>query len=91
MEEILQEGPSGMCGERESAPPGESCVLSAAAQGWWSKGGTEQGSLIAISIPGLGRAPGRGHSNPLQYPCLENPMDGGAWWATAHRVTESWT
>ena len=35
MEEILQEGPSGMCGERESAPPGDSCVLSAAAQGWW--------------------------------------------------------
>ena len=34
------------------------------------------------SIPGLGRSPGGGHSNPLEYFCLENPMDGGAWWAT---------
>ena len=37
------------------------------------------------SIPGLGRFPGRGHGNPLQYSCLENPTDRGAWWATAHR------
>ena len=43
------------------------------------------------SIPGLGRSPGRGHSNPLQYSCLENPMDRGAWWATVHRVAQSWT
>ena len=34
------------------------------------------------SIPGLGRSPGGGHGNPLEYFCLENPMDGGAWWAT---------
>ena len=34
------------------------------------------------SIPGLGRSPGEGNGNPLQYPCLENPMDRGAWWAT---------
>ena len=40
------------------------------------------------SIPGLGRSPGEGNSNPLQYSCLENPMDGGAWWATVHGVTE---
>ena len=40
-------------------------------------------------IPGLGRSPGGGHGNPLQYSCLENPMDRGAWWATAHGVTES--
>jgi len=33
--------------------------------------------------------PGGGHSNPLQYSCLENPMDRGAWWATVHRVSES--
>ena len=33
-------------------------------------------------IPGLGRSPGEGNGNPLQYSCLENPMDGGAWWAT---------
>ena len=34
-------------------------------------------------IPGLGRSPGEGHGNPLQYSCLENPMDIGAWWATS--------
>ena len=41
------------------------------------------------SITGSGRSPGGGHSNPLQYSCLENPMDRGAWWATDHRVTKS--
>ena len=35
-------------------------------------------------IPGLRRSPGGGHSNPLQYSCLENLMDRGTWWATAH-------
>ena len=43
------------------------------------------------SIPGLGRSPGRGNGNPLQYSCLENPMDRGAWRATVHRVTKSQT
>ena len=43
------------------------------------------------SIPGLGRSPGEGNGNPLQYSCLENPMDGGAWWATVHGVTKSQT
>ena len=43
------------------------------------------------SIPGLGRVPGEGNGNPLQYSCLENPMDGGAWWATVQRVAKSWT
>ena len=42
-------------------------------------------------IPGSGRSPGGGHGNPLQYSCLENPMDREAWWATVHRVTKSWT
>ena len=41
------------------------------------------------SIPGLGRSPGGGNGNPLQYSCLENPMDRGAWQATVHRVTKS--
>ena len=41
------------------------------------------------SVPGLGRSPGRGHGNPLQYSSQENPMDRGAWWATVHRVSES--
>ena len=40
------------------------------------------------SIPGSGRSPGEGNVNPLQYSCLENPMDRGAWWATVHEVTK---
>ena len=43
------------------------------------------------SIPGSGRSPGEGNGNPLQYSCLENPMDGGAGWATVHRVAKSQT
>ena len=43
------------------------------------------------SIPGLGRSTRVGNSNPLQYLCLENPMDRGAWWAIVQRVAESWT
>ena len=43
----------------------------------------------ASSIPGLGRCPGGGNGNPLQYSCLENPMDREAWWATVHGVTKS--
>ena len=45
----------------------------------------------AGSIPGLGRSLGGGHGNPLQYSCLENPMDRGAWWATVHGVAQSRT
>ena len=41
------------------------------------------------SIPGSGRSPGGGNGNPLQYSCLENPMDRGAWWAAVHGVAES--
>ena len=40
------------------------------------------------SIPWLGRSPGEGNGNPLQYSCLENPVDGGAWWATVHGVSK---
>ena len=43
----------------------------------------------ADSIPGSGRSPGEGNGNPLQYSCLENPMDRGTWWATVHGVAES--
>ena len=43
------------------------------------------------SIPGSGRSPGEGNGNPLQYSCLENPMDGGVWQATVHGVAESQT
>ena len=43
------------------------------------------------SVPELGRSPGGGHGNPLQYSCLENPMDGGAWWVTVHGAAKSRT
>ena len=43
------------------------------------------------SIPGSGRSPAEGNGSPLQYSCLENPMDGGAWWATVQGVTKSRT
>ena len=43
------------------------------------------------TILGLGRAPGEENGNPLQYSCLENPLDRGAWQATVHGVTKSWT
>ena len=43
------------------------------------------------SIPGLGRSLGEGHGNPLQYSCLENPMDRSPWWATVHGVAKSRT
>ena len=43
------------------------------------------------SIPGLGKSPGGGHDNPLQYSCLEKPMDRGNWWIIVHRVAKSQT
>ena len=43
----------------------------------------------AGSIPGSGKCPGGGRGNPLQYSCLENPMNRGAWWATVHGVAKS--
>ena len=43
------------------------------------------------TIPGLGRSPGEENSNPLQYSCLENSIDRGAWQATVHGVAKSWT
>ena len=42
-------------------------------------------------VPGLGRSPGGRNGNPLQYSFLENPMNGGAWWAIVHRVTKNQT
>ena len=52
---------------------------------------TEAGGIKDFGLtPGLVRSPGGGRGNPLQYSCLENPMDKGAWWAIVHRVTRSW-
>ena len=45
----------------------------------------------AGSISGLGRSPGGRNKNPLQYSCMKNFMDRGAWWAIVHRVSEGWT
>ena len=72
--------------------------------GWYSSSGTSQVALVLKnplfnaedirdmgSIPGSGRSPGGGHDNPLQYSCLDNPMDRGAWWATVHRISKSQT
>ena len=62
----------------------------------WTRGGTD-GKVSAYnagdpgSIPGSGRSPGEGNGTPLQYSCLENPMDGGAWEATVHGVAKSRT
>ena len=68
---------------------------------WWCVYGSPSGSAVKNLpanardtgdwglIPGLGRSPGGGHGNPLQHPCLESPMDRGAWWATVHGVAQS--
>ena len=59
---------------------------------WWLSGEESARKAGDVgSIPGSGRFPGGGHANPLQYSCLENPMDRGAWQATVHGVAKSWT
>ena len=64
---------------------------------FWGFPGGSEGKVFACnagnwaSIPGSGRAPGVGNGNPLQYSCLENPMDRGAWKAIVHGVTQSRT
>ena len=63
---------------------------------WGFPGGSEVKASACSAgdlglIPGSGRTPGEGNSNSLQYSCLENPMDGGAWWATVHGVAKSRT
>ena len=60
---------------------------------WWLPCGldTKESACNAGLIPGLGRSPGEGNGNPLQYSCLENPMDRGAWRDTVHGVTKSLT
>ena len=49
------------------------------------------GIRVSVSIPELGRSPGGGHGKPLQYSCLDNPMDRGAWWAAVHWIAKTWT
>ena len=74
------------------------CII-AAPEGEWQPGfpgGSEVKASASNagdlgSIPGSGRSSGEGNGNTLQHSCLENPMDGGAWWATVHGVTKSRT
>ena len=56
----------------------------------WKESSCNAGDIRNVGlIPGLGRSPEEGNGNPLQYSCLESPMDRGAWHATVHRVAES--
>ena len=70
-------------------------VIQLAGLPWWLSSKESTGNAEDVgdmgSIPGSGRSPGGGHGNPLQDSCLENPMDGGAWRATVHRVAKSGT
>ena len=83
---------------RDSPVSWLSCAHSLTQKGWPRS--NERASLVDQSacnegdqgsIPRLGRSPGKGNSNPLQYSCLENAMDRGAWWATVNGVTKSQT
>ena len=59
---------------------------------WWLSGKESACQEVDMgSISGSGRFSGGGNGNPLQYPCLGNPMDRGVWWATIHRVQKSRT
>ena len=64
---------------------------------WWGFPGSSDGKASAYnagdpgSVPGSGSSPGEGNGNPLQYSCLENPLERGAWWATVHGVAKSRT
>ena len=68
-------------------------LLSSALAGRFSKISPANAGDIrdAGLIPGLGKSPGEGNGNPLQYSCLENPIDRGAWQAIVHGVAKSWT
>ena len=78
---------------------GVSCIAGGFFTGWASREAPVVKDPPAIagdmgdtgSVPGLGRSPGEGNGNPLQYSCLEIPMDRGACWATVHKVSNSWT
>ena len=68
------------------------CLIHFRGLPWWSEIKVPVCSAGDLgSIPGLGKSPGEGNGNPLQYSSLENPMDGGASWATVHGIAKSWT
>ena len=82
-----------MQGRKSSVPLPEDYIKGAVRIPWCFPGGSN-GKESACnagdqgSIPELGRSPGEGNGNPLQYSCVENPMDGGAWWAVVHGVAK---
>ena len=91
-----------LCKPMDYSPPGSSVhgILQARILQWvalLSSKGSSQSSCNtgdagdAGLIPGLRRSPGRGHDNPHQYYCLDNPMNRGAWWTIVHGVAKSWT
>jgi len=64
-------------------------LLTCMGLSWWLRSKESACSAgDAGSVPGLGRSPGGGRGNPLQYSCLENPTDRGGWWVTVHWVTK---
>ena len=72
----------------------QSCLIGASHMAQWRRTHLPMQEMRILSlglIPGVGRSPGGGHGNPLQYSCLENPMDRGAWRAIVHGVTERQT
>ena len=77
-------------GKSLEKPHMNSCLLLTHLMSFPGGGGKE--STINVEdmglIPGLGKSPGERNGNPIQYSCLGNPIDRGAWWATVHRVTE---
>ena len=62
----------------------------ASSDGSYGKESAYKAGALGL-VPGLGRSPGERNGNPLQYSCLENPMDRGAWWAIVHGVTKAGT
>ena len=58
---------------------------------WINEHLNERRSIFSCSLDNTTMPYGEGDGTPLQYSCLENPMDGGAWWAVVHGVTKSWT
>ena len=88
--------PSSSPAPRENEDSSPSHFQTEVGRGWQGFPGGSDGKESTCntkdlsSIPGSGRPPGGGHGSPLQYSCLENPMDRGAWCATVHGVMKNW-
>ena len=91
---IFQDSSSSLCSSWP-VPSDVAYCLSSPVRSCFPRGLDGKESACSVgdpaSIPGLGRLPGEGNCYPLQYSCLENPMDRGAWWAIAHGAAKGWT